>query len=105
QIDDFGTGSSSLSYLHRFSVDTLKIDRSFVSGMGMPGDQAAMIQAIITLARDMGISVVAEGVETPDQSAKLLSLKCDRAQGYLFSHPLEADAAADFLAARLGAEE
>ncbi len=105
QIDDFGTGSSSLSYLHRFRVDTLKIDRSFVNMMGTPGDRAAMIRAIITLARDMGISVVAEGVETPDQSAKLLSFKCDRGQGYLFSHPLEADAAADFLADRLGAEE
>lgn len=105
QIDDFGTGTSSLGHLHRFRVDTLKIDRSFVNRMGMPGDRAAMIQAIITMARDMGISVVAEGVETPDQSAKLLSFKCDRGQGYLFSHPLEADAAADFLAARLGDEE
>jgi diguanylate cyclase (GGDEF)-like protein/PAS domain S-box-containing protein len=105
QIDDFGTGTSSLTYLHRFSVDTLKIDQSFVSRMGMPGEKAAMINAIINLARDMGITVVAEGIETPDQSAKLLSLQCDRGQGYLFSHPLDADAAADFLAARVGDED
>jgi EAL domain-containing protein (putative c-di-GMP-specific phosphodiesterase class I) len=104
QIDDFGTGSSSLTYLHRFSVDTLKIDRSFVSRMGKPGDRAAIVQAIVTLARDMGISVVAEGVETPGQSAQLQDLRCDRGQGFFFSHPLEADAAADLLVARHGEE-
>jgi EAL domain-containing protein (putative c-di-GMP-specific phosphodiesterase class I) len=89
QIDDFGTGSSSLTYLNRFQVDTLKIDRSFVSSLGQGTDRAAVVQAMITLARDMGIQVIAEGVETEDQSSRLKSFQCDRGQGYLFSKPMD----------------
>jgi EAL domain-containing protein (putative c-di-GMP-specific phosphodiesterase class I) len=102
QIDDFGTGSSSLTYLNRFQVDTLKIDRSFVSTLGMGNDRAAVVQAMITLARDMGIQVIAEGVETAEQSDRLKSYQCDRGQGYLFSKPLEAEDTARFLQSKLG---
>ncbi len=91
QIDDFGTGSSSLSYLNRFRVDTLKIDRSFISQVGVPGEQAAVVQAMITLANQLGIRVIAEGVETPQQSEALVGLQCEQAQGYLFSQPLSVD--------------
>jgi diguanylate cyclase (GGDEF)-like protein len=91
QIDDFGTGSSSLSYLNRFRVDTLKIDRSFISQVGVPGEKAAVVQAMITLANQLGIKVIAEGVETPQQSETLAGLQCEQAQGYLFSQPLSVD--------------
>lgn len=103
QIDDFGTGSSSLTYLNRFEVDTLKIDRSFVSSLGMTNDRAAVVQAMITLARDMGIQVIAEGIETVEQSDQLKSYHCDRGQGYLFSRPLEASDTEKFLQSRLKA--
>lgn len=101
QIDDFGTGSSSLTYLNRFQVDTLKIDRSFVSSLGFGGDRSAVVQAMITLARDMGIQVIAEGVETEEQSTQLLSFRCDRGQGYLFSKPMTVEDTERFLEARL----
>jgi len=103
QIDDFGTGSSSLAYLNQFKVDTLKIDRSFVNRLGLAGDRSAVVQAMITLARDMGIQVIAEGVETEEQSTRLMDLKCERGQGYLFSRPLAAADAARFLESRLDA--
>lgn len=89
-IDDFGTGYSSLSYLRRLPVDSLKIDRSFVSGMG-DGMEATQIAAtIIALAHSLDLSVVAEGVETRGQADILRGLGCDHAQGYLFSRPLPA---------------
>jgi diguanylate cyclase (GGDEF)-like protein/PAS domain S-box-containing protein len=97
QVDDFGTGPSSLNYLSRFQVDTLKIDRSFVSGLGDHTDRSAVVQAIITLARDLGIRVVAEGVETDQQSATLVTLRCERGQGYLYSQPVDAEQAAALL--------
>jgi predicted signal transduction protein with EAL and GGDEF domain len=95
-LDDFGTGYSSLSYLHRFPLDTLKIDRSFVSRM-MEDD--AMIHTILTLGRDLGLKVVAEGVETIEQVTKLQELGCEFAQGYYFSVPINAQEATDLLAA------
>jgi EAL domain-containing protein (putative c-di-GMP-specific phosphodiesterase class I) len=101
QMDDFGTGSSSLSYLNRFRVDTLKIDRSFISRVGAPGEKAAMVQAMITLARELGIRVIAEGVETKQQSEKLITLNCEQAQGYLYSQPLTAEAAGALLQAEV----
>jgi EAL domain-containing protein (putative c-di-GMP-specific phosphodiesterase class I) len=101
QMDDFGTGSSSLSYLNRFRVDTLKIDRSFISRVGAPGEKAAMVQAMITLARELGIKVIAEGVETKQQSEKLLMLNCEQAQGYLYSQPLTPEAAEALLQAEV----
>jgi diguanylate cyclase (GGDEF)-like protein len=98
-IDDFGTGYSSLSYLHRFPVDTLKVDRSFIGRMGGGDLNGEIVRTIITLARNLGMQVVAEGVETERQGELLRGLGCEYAQGYFFSRPLEADAAARWLAA------
>jgi predicted signal transduction protein with EAL and GGDEF domain len=90
-IDDFGTGYSSLSYLHRFRSDTLKIDRSFISQMGQRSESSQIVQAIITLAHNMGMEVVAEGVETAEQSSQLKSFACEYAQGYFFSKPIDSE--------------
>jgi EAL domain-containing protein (putative c-di-GMP-specific phosphodiesterase class I) len=102
-IDDFGTGYSSLSYLHRFPLDTLKIDRSFVSRLGISessdggGQPLQIVRAIVTLARNLGLEAIAEGVETVEQLEKLRELECDRAQGYLFSKPLNSEAITELL--------
>jgi diguanylate cyclase (GGDEF)-like protein len=98
-IDDFGTGYSSLSYLERFPVDSLKIDRSFIAGVSASGDRPAIARAIVELGRTLGLKVVAEGIEEPDQAAWLVSLGCPLGQGYLFSRPLGVDAMEAFLAA------
>jgi diguanylate cyclase (GGDEF)-like protein len=89
-IDDFGTGYSSLSYLNRFPVDTLKIDRSFITRMKEGDENVEIVKTILTLAGNLGMQVVAEGVETEDQLQQLKLLKCHYAQGYLFSKPLPA---------------
>ena len=86
-IDDFGTGYSSLSYLRRFPVDTLKVDRSFVDGLGERADDLALVTAITNMAHALDLKVVAEGVETPAQLDVLRRLDCDLAQGYLFARP------------------
>ena len=96
-IDDFGTGYSSLSYLQRFSVDTLKIDRSFLMEQG-DGEGWDIVETIITLAEDLGVTVIAEGVETEEQNARLKQLRCGHAQGYLFREPMDAEAATTLLA-------
>jgi diguanylate cyclase (GGDEF)-like protein/PAS domain S-box-containing protein len=92
-IDDFGTGYSSLSYLHRFPVDTLKVDRSFVSRMESNGENSAIVRTIIRLAHDLKMKVIAEGVETVEQLTQLRKLKCEYAQGYFFSKPVDSKAA------------
>ena len=92
-IDDFGTGYSSLSRLHQFPINTLKIDRSFVSEMTDNGENAEIVQAIITLAHNLGMDVIAEGIETAEQLAQLRMLQCEHGQGYFFSRPLNSKTA------------
>jgi diguanylate cyclase (GGDEF)-like protein len=87
-LDDFGTGYSSLSYLKRFPLDTLKIDRAFVSGLGTGQEDAALVATIVSMAGTLGLDVVAEGVETEEQLRRLRELGCDRAQGFLLARPL-----------------
>ncbi|HEX7530818.1 MAG TPA: EAL domain-containing protein [Pyrinomonadaceae bacterium] len=89
-IDDFGTGYSSLSYLHRFPVNTLKIDRSFVGRIGEAAENIEIVRTVISLAENMGMEVVAEGIETLSQLTQLRKLKCQYGQGYLFSRPVDA---------------
>jgi diguanylate cyclase (GGDEF)-like protein/PAS domain S-box-containing protein len=95
-LDDFGTGSSSLSYLQRYPVDALKLDRSFVARMGTDDDGVG--GAIVKLAKDLGMGLIAEGVETVAHAEQLCALDCPHAQGYLFSEPLTASAVVPFLA-------
>lgn len=98
-IDDFGTGYSSLSYLHRFPVDHLKIDRSFVSRIEVPADEnLEILRAIVTLSHNLGMTVIAEGIETAQQLEKLRELGCDYGQGYFFSKPLDSQSAEALLA-------
>jgi len=89
-IDDFGTGYSSLGYLHRFPLDTLKIDRSFVGRIGEAAENIEIVRTIVSLADNMGMEVVAEGVETLGQLAQLRKLNCKYGQGYLFARPTDA---------------
>jgi len=89
-IDDFGTGYSSLSYLKRFPLDELKIDRSFITGVNADNDNSTIVTAIIGMAHNLGLKVVAEGVETREELAFLLAHNCDACQGFLFSRPLPA---------------
>ncbi len=94
-IDDFGTGYSSLSYLKRFPVESLKIDRSFIDGLGRESEDTSIVEAIIRLAHALELSAVAEGLETPTQLETLRTLGCDYAQGYLLGYPLPAEVIGD----------
>ena len=86
-VDDFGTGYSSLTYLKRFPVEAIKIDRSFVTGLGLEADDTSIVEAVVRLGHSLRLSVVAEGVETPLQLNRLRELGCDKGQGYLFGRP------------------
>ena len=97
QVDDFGTGYSSLSYLHNFPFDGLKIDRSFISSIGSGDEKLEIINAIITLARNLNLRVIAEGVETKEQFLKIKELKCGHIQGFSISKPLSTDDTESFL--------
>ncbi|MGI8538627.1 MAG: putative bifunctional diguanylate cyclase/phosphodiesterase [Rubrobacteraceae bacterium] len=100
-VDDFGTGYSSLGRLHEYPVDALKVDRSFVRRMSeeASGENAEIVETIITLARQLGMDVVSEGIETTDQLDRLREAGCDYGQGYLFSRPVPGEAAESLLAA------
>jgi EAL domain-containing protein (putative c-di-GMP-specific phosphodiesterase class I) len=99
-IDDFGTGYSSLNYLRQFNFNTLKMDRCFVSDLATNGKAAAVAKGLITLAHDLDLSVIAEGVERNDQLAFLAAHNCDQAQGFLVGQPVRAEQLVDLL--RLG---
>jgi EAL domain-containing protein (putative c-di-GMP-specific phosphodiesterase class I) len=96
-LDDFGTGYSSLSYLHRLHVDTVKVDRSFVSRIGLD-DGSEMVRAIVAIAHNMGMDVVAEGVETIEQLEVLREIGCEFAQGFYFSRPVDMSTATGLIA-------
>ncbi len=89
-LDDFGTGYASLSYLQQYPIDTVKIDRSFVAGLGQAGKALALCRAIVTMAHELGMDVVAEGVETAEQAQLLTDMGCDWAQGWHFGRPVGA---------------
>ncbi|RZL34922.1 MAG: GGDEF domain-containing protein, partial [Rubrivivax sp.] len=97
-LDDFGTGYSALGYLRRFPFDTLKIDRSFVSDMTRDGEAQVLVDAILAMARALGMAAVAEGVESEAEARMLQAKGCETLQGFLFSRPLEADQVVPFLA-------
>ena len=90
-IDDFGTGYSSLGYLKNLPIDSVKLDQSFVKGATTDPDDAALVMAVVTLAHNLRLKVIAEGIETEDQLKFLRLLRCDRGQGYLFGKPAPAD--------------
>jgi EAL domain-containing protein (putative c-di-GMP-specific phosphodiesterase class I) len=96
-IDDFGTGFSSLSYLRKFPIDSLKIDQSFVSQVTGDGDETSIVAAVISMARSLRLRVVGEGVETLGQLRFLQTHECDEVQGYYFSRPVPAAAFAGLL--------
>jgi EAL domain-containing protein (putative c-di-GMP-specific phosphodiesterase class I) len=100
-IDDFGTGYSSMSLMKQFPIDTIKIDRSFVRDLPKDSEDQAIAQAIINMGKGLGMTVVAEGVETSEQETFLRDHACDEMQGFLFSKPVPPDQMADLLGADL----
>ena len=99
-VDDFGVGHSSLAYISRLPVDELKVDKSFVLNMGKWESDRAIVKATIDLAHDLGLRVVAEGVETQEQAAMLREMECDVLQGYFISHPLSKEQMFEWVASQ-----
>ena len=104
-LDDFGTGYSSLSYLHEFPFTTLKIDRSFIKQMGLNPKHREIVRTIVLLAKNLGMSLIAEGVETREDIHLLRQMDCEQAQGYFFARPLDAPSCAAWLQQRRAAED
>jgi EAL domain-containing protein (putative c-di-GMP-specific phosphodiesterase class I) len=102
KLDDFGTGYSSLSYLSTMHFDSLKIDKSFVDRLATDPESQAIVKTIVNLAGALNMGVVAEGIETEPQLTQLISLGCQTGQGFLFSRPVEAEAAEELLRACFG---
>jgi EAL domain-containing protein (putative c-di-GMP-specific phosphodiesterase class I) len=96
-LDDFGTGYSSLAHIKHFPIDTLKVDRSFVRNLPKDSEDKAIIEAIIAMGKTLSLTVVAEGVETPEQDKFLREKICDEMQGFYFSKPIAPDKFADLL--------
>ena len=103
QIDDFGTGYSSLSYLQQFPINTIKIDRTFIGRIGRDGHNSEIVRTILTLARDLGMGTIAEGIETEDQLAQLKNLDCQLGQGFLIARPMEPSRVENLLEAQRAA--
>ena len=103
-VDDFGTGYSSLAYLRRFPISVLKIDQSFVEKIGTDPQDDAIVRSIVTLAHELGMQVIGEGIETYGQLELLRQLDCDYGQGYYFSVPLPAHVAQSLVAAQASDE-
>ena len=101
-IDDFGTGYSSLAYLQQLPVDTLKIDRTFISAMSDSPESGALIRTLVQLGKSLGLETLAEGIEESGQYPRLEREQCDSGQGYLLARPLEWDAVEAFLAEHSG---
>jgi EAL domain-containing protein (putative c-di-GMP-specific phosphodiesterase class I) len=99
-LDDFGTGYSSLGYLNRLPLDALKVDRSFVDGLGTEPGDSAIVKAVVGMAHAMSLAVIAEGVESEVPLVELRRLGCDQAQGYFFARPLPAEQITDLLDTR-----
>jgi EAL domain-containing protein (putative c-di-GMP-specific phosphodiesterase class I) len=100
-MDDFGTGYSNLSYLKRLPIDTLKIDRSYTSGLSHDAEDAAIVHATVAFARALNLNVTAEVIENAEQVARLQELGCELGQGYHFAKPLPSNEATELLAAGL----
>jgi len=96
-IDDFGTGYSSLSYLHNFPINTLKIDRSFVTSMLKNESSLALVKSVIALAKNLKMKVIAEGIEEQDEATALLNFGCQKCQGYWFAKPMPEAEAIEFV--------
>jgi EAL domain-containing protein (putative c-di-GMP-specific phosphodiesterase class I) len=102
--DDFGTGYASLTHLRDFPIDILKIDQSFVAGLGRKPQNTAIVKAIVELGHNLGMHVVAEGIETDGQLDFLRSIRCDSGQGYIVSKPVAADIVAGLLQPKIAQE-
>jgi EAL domain-containing protein (putative c-di-GMP-specific phosphodiesterase class I) len=100
-IDDFGTGDSSLAYLQQFPVDTLKIDRSFISSMADSPESEAMIRTLVQLGKTLGLETLAEGIEDSEQYSRLEREQCDSGQGFLYARPLDVASVEAFLDRRM----